>query len=215
MNGPLSAAGRERLARARRYRCISSRHDSVSSFVFVVGNGEEAENQISRRPPPSPLPPSHGRQSRLIVKVPNDRANEVAYPTKRTRERANERVGVFRRMSHCLLSLSLPIGKGRETARGGTTTECRVPTEECLPSISAAAAASSPFLDTSYSTARWLHSRSVCPISAKSSNFLVPSGDKQLELMSTMMSALQIILGGRDPTSSVRGTSFPHFLARH
>ena len=182
-------------------------------FLLLCSSSAVARKQKTRSR--EGLPPSHGRQSRLIVKVPDDRANEVAYPTKRTRERANERVGVFRRMSHCLLSLSLPIGKGRETARGGTTTECRVPPEECLPSISAAAAASSPFLDTSYSAARWLHSRSVCPISAKSSNFLVPSGDKQLELMSTVMSALQIILGGRDPTSSVRGTSFPHFLARH
>ena len=112
MNGPLCIGRRETDSLAGRYKCISSRHDSVSSFVF----GGEAENQISRRPP-SPLP-----LSRLIVKVPEERAKLHIL---RKKERTNERVGVFR-MSHCLL-LFLPSNRQRETARGAA----RPPTEEC------------------------------------------------------------------------------------
>ena len=135
MNGPLCTIGRrETDSLASRYKCISSRHDSVSSFVF----GGEAENQISRRPPSSIPPLAFDCQG-------PQRASEVAYPTK---EREKERTRW--RFPNVPLSPVPSLLPSVQSAKGdGKGRAARPPTEECRPSRRPSInAASSPFLDT-------------------------------------------------------------------
>ena len=137
---------RETDSLASRYKCISSpRHDSVSSFVF----GGEAENQISRRPPSS-IPPL---LSRLIVKVPNERAKLHIL---RKKERKNERTRW--RFPNVPLSPVPSLLPSVQSAKGdGKGRAARPPTEECRPSRRPSInAASSPFLDTSCMYVLWL-----------------------------------------------------------